>query len=99
MRTARMFGWVLAGLMAMGSVAMADSWKDYKKHMDRYYKHLDEAAEEAAEGDWDEYHEEMAKARADYRAAQNAKPKRSVVVVPSKPKPKPRRRPTIVIYR
>ena len=85
MKTAMMFGMALTMMAAMGTAAMADDcWDKYDKYMGKYYKHLEEAAEEAAEGDWDEYREEMRRAKKDYRTAQKHKPSTpKVVVIPS----------------
>ena len=64
----------VAGLLvlALTSPALADdSWSEsYHKHMARYYSHLEEAREEAEEGDWDDYREEMEKAQRDLDKAQ-----------------------------
>ena len=79
----------------LGDVAMADNpWRDYNKHMNRYYRHMENASEEAAEGDWEDSHEEARKAQANYNAAQMEKPGTPVVVVPP-----PRHSPRVVIYR
>ncbi|NOZ20256.1 MAG: hypothetical protein GXP25_04120 [Planctomycetes bacterium] len=92
MKTAMMFGMALAMMVTMGTAAKADDcWDNYNKYMDKYYEHLAEAAEEAAEGDWGEYREEMRQAKEDYRTAQQYKPASpKVVVVPSKQQPSSR---------
>jgi hypothetical protein len=71
MRKATTFGMVLAGVVMLSGMALADGpWKSYGKHMKKYHKHMSEAMEEAAEGDWDDYYEEMDKADMHYGVAQ-----------------------------
>ena len=71
MRKGLAFGLTLAGAMFFGGVALADGPREkYAEHMSKYYKHMAEAAEEADDGDWDDYYEGIGKARSHYEDAQ-----------------------------
>lgn len=61
---------VLALLVSPAAFAEDKACEKYHQHMEKYHKHLREAQEEARDGDWEEYHEEMAKARSDWAKAQ-----------------------------
>ncbi|MEW6357333.1 MAG: hypothetical protein AB1696_13465 [Planctomycetota bacterium] len=71
MKKAMAFGVMVAGMMFFSGVALADGpWESYGKHMEKYHKHMAEAAEEAEDGDWDDYYEELGKANAHRNAAE-----------------------------
>jgi len=64
-----------AGLLGLGATAFADSPQEkYRKHMKEYYEALAEAQEEAEDGDWDDYREEMRKAEKEFHRAQRYAP-------------------------
>jgi len=73
MKKALFIAVVAAGIVVVFACVTAfaeDNYEKYQKYMHKYYKHLEEAEEERCEGDWDDYHEEMEKARKDWCKAQ-----------------------------
>jgi len=59
-------------LLASGAAFAGEkACQKYHEHMAKYHKHIREAQEEARDGDWDDYHEEMEKARRDLAKAES----------------------------
>jgi hypothetical protein len=65
-----MGGVALVLALATQPVRADDAREKYHKYMEKYYDHLEEAQEEAAEGDWDDYREELRDAEKNYAKAQ-----------------------------